>query len=225
LYERVKSDIHAGYADCAGHWKGVDTIMMPSTPPPFESPLTSPPSRVHLDQIAAAKVLGKKISRAIATAKFSGWTIGIFAAVTFLGGLAGSLSALILGAAMGAITYYELRGANEMKRLDRTAPKRLAMNQIVFALMLIAYAGYELMSTLREPINLSSYGADPQVAAQIQSMERPLAIIVYVSVMIAAILGPGLTAIYYYTRAKYIDRYVQNTPTWILDLQRAGMSI
>jgi hypothetical protein len=47
----------------------------------------------------------------------------------------------------------------------------------------------------------------------------------YGSVMLVAIIGPGLTALYYFSRKKYLQAYVANTPQWILDLQRAGMQL
>ena len=94
--------------------------MQPPLPP--NSPFTSPPTAIHLEQITAAKNLGTKIRRAISVANFSGWTIAIFAILTFISGIF-SLPALLLGAGTEIIAYYELRGAGEMKRLDRTAPK------------------------------------------------------------------------------------------------------
>src|SRR5450432_1548775 len=192
---------------------------------PPDSPLNSPATPQHLAQIVAARVLGVKIRRVISVAKFSGWTIAIFAAITALSGLA-SPPAFLLGAGMGVIAYFELRGAGEIKRLDRSAPKRLAINQLAFMIMLILYAAYELVANLRTPMDLSEIGnADPQMLQTIREMAKPITIAIYVTIMIAAILGPGLTAVYYYTRTKYIDRYLQETPPWILDLQRAGMSV
>ncbi|HMB94577.1 MAG TPA: hypothetical protein VKK61_00920 [Tepidisphaeraceae bacterium] len=192
---------------------------------PPNSPFTSPPSQEHLQQIAAARVLGKKVRRATGVAVFSGWTIAIFAAITIFSGIV-SLSALALGIGMAIVAYYELRGAGEFKRLDRSAPRRLAINQIAFMLMLIAYAGYELAANLRSPMDLGQIAnVDPKMAQTIQDMARPITIAVYLGIMLAALLGPGLTAVYYYTRRKYIEAYLNQTPTWILELQRAGMSI
>jgi hypothetical protein len=195
---------------------------------PGQSPLNSPPTREHLEQIAAAKISSKKIRRAVGVAMFSGWTIAIFAVLTFLGGLF-SIPAMLLAAGMGIVAYFELRGAGELKRLDRTAPARLANNQLLLAAILFFYGAFELVQGIRHPQSMiGDAGSDPQVAqmlAPYQNLTQTIFIAVYVTVMIVAILGPGLTAMYYRSRAKFVDDYVRNTPPWILELQRAGMSI
>jgi hypothetical protein len=192
------------------------------------SPLNSPPTPQHLEQIAAAKTLGKKISRAVGVAKLSGWTIAIFAVLTFLSGLF-SFSAMVLGLGMGIVAYFELRGAGELKRLDPTAPRRLAINQLALAAILFLYGGWELLQSIRHPQSLlADTSSDPQVAqmlAPYQNFSQMIAVTIYLTVMIVAILGPGLTAVYYNSRRKYIEDYLRGTPEWIVQLQRAGMSV
>ena len=61
--------------------------------------------------------------------------------------------------------------------------------------------------------------------ADYDELIRWIVIAVYGTVMTIAIIGPGLTALYYYTRTRHIDAYIHQTPQWILDLQRAGMSV
>ena len=47
----------------------------------------------------------------------------------------------------------------------------------------------------------------------------------YAMVMVVGIAEPGVMALYYHRRGKMLQAYVQTTPQWILDLQRAGMSV
>jgi mannose/fructose/N-acetylgalactosamine-specific phosphotransferase system component IIC len=46
--------------------------------------------------------------------------------------------------------------------------------------------------------------------------------ILYSSLIAVAIFAQGGTALYYFSRQKYLQRYVQETPAWILEMQRAG---
>ena len=183
---------------------------------------------MHLEQIAAARKLGVKIRRAVGVATFSGWTTAVFAMLTLFMGFT-SLYGFLLGAGMAFVSLFEFRGASEIKRLDRTAPRRLAINQLAFGAMLFAYSGISLWSMVHDPSEITKLlgesGADRETQQMVSDLARTFVFAIYGGVMIAAILGPGLTAVYYYTRLKYIDAYVKQTPQWILDLQRAGMSV
>jgi hypothetical protein len=199
---------------------------------PGSSLLNSPPTREHLEQIAAARILGKKIRRAASVAAFSGWTIAIFAVLTLIFSLTDP-PALLLAIGMGITAYFELRGAGELKSLDRTAPRRLAINQLVLGAFLFLYGAFKLWQSIRHPESLmAEVASDPQIAKELapyENMTQRFSILIYsalyATVMIVAILGPGLTAVYYRSRAKFIDQYVRDTPPWIIELQRAGMSI
>jgi hypothetical protein len=43
---------------------------------------------------------------------------------------------------------------------------------------------------------------------------------VYGTVIVLSIIFQGLTACYYFTRRKYVEAYVRETPQWVLDVQR-----
>jgi hypothetical protein len=182
-----------------------------------------------LEQIAAAKTRGIKVNRAVRAASFSAWTLGIFGALTLLGGLL-SVDGIIIGVGLCVVAYFEFQGAARLKRLDPLAPRRLAINQLALAALLFIYGTYGLWGSLHAPSELSSLStSDVQELKRqfpdLMSMETPITIAVYVAVIAVAMIGPGLTAIYYHTRTKYIEAYLRETPQWILDLQRAGMSL
>jgi hypothetical protein len=206
---------------------------MIGSPPPLPSPFSGPPTPAHLEQIQAAKRMSVKIRRAVATAKVSGWTTAIFAAGTIALSLT-SFWGIVLGAGMAVISIIEFRGVTELQRLDPTAPKRLALNQLAFGLLLFGYGAFMLWDSfyggggkqqIQEMVGDMSMVGDPQMQRTMESLASTVAIALYGSVMLAAILGPGLTAVYYYTRKKYIERYLRETPQWIIDLQRAGMNL
>jgi hypothetical protein len=56
-------------------------------------------------------------------------------------------------------------------------------------------------------------------------LTESISLIVYSAVFAAALIGPGLTAVYYHSRRRHLLNYLHHTPPWILDLQRAGMQI
>ena len=71
----------------------------------------------------------------------------------------------------------------------------------------------------------------PQVAgmggsnAGVAGLVHECVVALYVGVLLIAIFGSGLLAIYYFTREKYIRAYLAETPAWIVNLQQAGVVI
>jgi hypothetical protein len=126
---------------------------------------------------------------------------------------------------MTVVAIVEFKGGTALKCLDRTAPRRLATNQVVFGCLLLAYASMGLWNALHAPGVITS---DPQLTAMLapfRELERTIYAAVYGSMMLAAVLGPGGAAWFYSTRTKHVDHYLRNTPKWIIELQQAGMSL
>lgn len=168
----------------------------------------------------------RKIGKAITYARFDGWTIGIFGAITFLGGLL-SWIGFVMGAAMCAIAYIELRGARRLKQLDASATKTLALNQVALAMLLITYAVYSLWGVYHGPSaigkELAAYPELSQMAGNMEELSHQLALLIYGLLIAVAIFGQGATAIFYRSRRRYIEAYLRETPGWIVDAQRAGI--
>ncbi|HEX3355749.1 MAG TPA: hypothetical protein VHS31_02115 [Tepidisphaeraceae bacterium] len=193
------------------------------------SPAVTPASPQHLEQIAAARKRGKKIKRCASTALFSAWTIAIFGALTLITSI-GSFYGMMLGAGMCVLSHYEFRGAKEVRRLDPTAPRRLARNQMIMCVLLLAYSVGSMHAALSGPSEIDqALGSDPQVrqmlGSSISDLEKEGAILLYCLVGVAAIVGCGGTAWYYATRKRYIEAYVRETPAWIVQLEQAGMTV
>lgn len=191
---------------------------------PTGSPLDYAPSPAHLAQLKQAKDLGKKLRRAVLVAKISGITVALFAAITLLTGFFDKPT-FLLGVAMSIIAIVELRGAGALNRLDLQAPQRLALNQVAFGILLIAYAGWQLWVNLTSPSELASVPELKQAVGDLPGLERMIYLAVFFSIVLAALVGPGLTAIYYATRKKHLDAYYQQTAPWIVQLQQSGMEI
>ena len=138
--------------------------------------------------------------------------------------LAAVAVALALGVGMAVVSYAGFKGARGIRQLDTTALRLLSKNQIAFGIMLFAYGAYCFLSAMHEIAPLASV-SDPETAellADYEPLIRQMMMVLYAGVMACAIIGPGLMVWYYRSREKVLVRYLQETPAWILDLQRAG---
>ncbi|MAE60256.1 MAG: hypothetical protein CMJ49_02750 [Planctomycetaceae bacterium] len=208
-----------------------------TAPPPLPIPGTpdpaSPLTETHLQQLADAKTRARKIRRAAAIAAINGWTIGAFAALTALSALF-SFIALPLAIGMGLVAWFEIQGSRQLKQLDPTAPRRLALNQIGFALLLTAYAVYQLIHAAHAPSPYAQYtdgasagtsGGGGEMAAMlgpIEDLTRIITLAVYITLIVFALTVPTLTALYYFTRAHHLRSYLAQTPDWVVKFQRSA---
>ncbi|HEV2292562.1 MAG TPA: hypothetical protein VGR35_01825 [Tepidisphaeraceae bacterium] len=185
----------------------------------------SPLSAEHLRAMQCAWQRAKKIRRCVIIAQFDGWTIGVFGALTLLFG-AFSIWGWLLGGGMLAIAYIELSTVERIKRLQPSAARRLGWNQLAFAALLVTYAGWSLYGALLGPDPLAStIAAAPEAAAMLapySSIARTITAAVYVSLAAVAMFAQGGTALYYFTREKYIRAYREQTPGWIVEMQQVG---
>jgi hypothetical protein len=189
-----------------------------------DSPLNGGATPMHLQQIAQAKKTGKSIRQAVIVSRISAWTTLVFAIGTLVSSLT-SLGGLMLGIGMAVVSIVEFKGGTALKCLDVTAPRRLAINQLVFGGLLFSYAAMCLWTSSTTTSTLTSDPQLQQMLAPFRDIEKTIYTLVYGAMMAAAVIGPGLTSLYYWGRIKHIQRYLAETPKWILELQEAGMSL
>jgi hypothetical protein len=192
------------------------------------SPAVTGPSPQHLAQIAQARIAFKPIRRAAATATCSAWTMAIFGAITLLTSL-NSITGAMLGAGMCAISFFEFNGAKEIRRLNPEAIRQLVRNQLVLGALLLIYSSITLYSTIVSPNEIEQTAQSTPEVAQILKpygrIERLAEVGVCGAMIIAAVGGCGGTAWYYSRRRRHIERYLRESPQWIVELQRAGMTV
>jgi hypothetical protein len=128
---------------------------------------------------------------------------------------------------MGVTAYFQFVGGNRVAKLDASAARMLGWNQLALGAMLVLYALWGLLHASSAPLppELLAAGAGQNLGPMFQSAKdiaTLIAMIVYATVAVAAILGQGWAAWYYFSRGKYIRRYVVETPAWVADLQRAA---
>jgi hypothetical protein len=184
----------------------------------------------HLAEISAAKQKFKKVARAIGVAKFDAWSVAIFGGLTFIVGLGTfSIVGTLLGAGMSYVAYAEFTEAAKLRKLDLDAPKKLAINQVVLGSLLMAYAIYSLLTS---HIDMSQYadlaGAGQMGAKMADDLNQMTVLayrLVYFSLIAIAIFAQGGTALFYLSRRKHLRGYLEQTPAWIVEMQRAGISV
>jgi hypothetical protein len=203
---------------------------MPPTPPPLPPTPTDGfrLSPAQLQAVTDAQRRAAKIRRAISVAKFDAWTTGVFGALTLLFGLLSfSWVGLLLGIGMGIVTFVEFRGAQRLRQLDPDAAKTLGLNQLFFGGLLIAYALYSLWGVYHDQSALlNEIKGAPEMKnlmMDAQSLAQMIGLLVYGTLIAVGLFGQGGTALYYFSRRKYIDGYLRDTPAWIVDAQRAGL--
>jgi hypothetical protein len=183
------------------------------------------PSPEHLAQLDVARLTAHKIRRAVSVANFDGWTIAAVAAITIVFSLT-SISGLALGLGMTYVAWRELSSGAALKKLDATALRSLAINQIVLCGMLVLYFGWALYQDLSGPAasaQILAQAPDAQgMLGDIDQISRQITIWMYVGLMAASVFAQGGTAWYYSSRQKLLAKYLATTPKWIIDYQRGG---
>jgi hypothetical protein len=63
--------------------------------------------------------------------------------------------------------------------------------------------------------------ADPDMARTAKSLTQQVSYGLYGGLILFAILAQGGTALYYFSREKYIRAYLEQTPDWIINMQKS----
>jgi len=201
-------------------------------PPGTTGPADGPLSPEHLAELARAEQRARKVRKAGGVAMFNGCTIAFFAGGCLLfaaiSPLFGELDveALIMAAGLGVVAWNEFRGRRLIRRFDPRACRLLGWNQLGLMALLIGYCAWQIARAL--------FGANPYADAiskepmlgstlgPIGDLYETLTIAVYGAVIAGTIVFQGLNALYYFTRRKHVLAYLNETPPWVVDLQRAS---
>lgn len=180
-----------------------------------------PLSDANYRELAEAEQRARKIRRAISVAKFDGWTVGAFGALTLLFGIF-SPAGWIMGLGMCAVAYVELGGVARFARFEPGTGRRLALNQLALGALLFGYAMFGLWRSLYGPDPLAgTLEAAPEVATMVSGFSevaRMIGAAVYLTLALVAVGAQGGTAWFYFSRDKYLHTYRRDTPAWIVQL-------
>lgn len=180
-------------------------------------------------QLQSARPAFRKIRRAVLAAMFEGITVIVFGVLSILFGL-GSLGDFLVGLVLLAIGVIEVWGAGRLRRLDLRGPRILMWNQLAFAALILLYAFWKLYAEVVHPTadfsDLSP--SDAQVINQSgfvpTNITHLILMVMYGSLIAVAAIEAGM-AMYYRSRGKFLQDYLEQTPDWIVSMQKTGVSI
>ena len=159
----------------------------------------------------------KKILAAAKVATFNGWTLGVLGALSMLFGLF-SLTGFVVGAFLVIVARNEFRGRALVRQLEPRGAMLLAKNQIGLIGIIIAYCLWSMYSAVANP---SSQTIELEELAGLPSgLVTELTLMVYGVVIVLTLIVQGLNARYYFVRIQQMKDYLQQTPKWIVDMQR-----
>ena len=192
-----------------------------TTPRSDNGPLSPAQQR----ELVEANRRARKIVRATKVAAFNGWSFGLFAALTLPFALF-SLTSLVMGLGLAAVAYNELRGRRLLCNFDPNAPRILGWNQLGLMGLLIAYSLWNIWIGFNAPSPYSEeIAATPELGPMLGSIDdlyRQVTLIVYGGLIVFSVIFQGLNALYYFTREKHLQSYLNQTPAWVVDLQRTA---
>jgi hypothetical protein len=179
----------------------------------------------QLRELADARAAGRSIRRAVIFANIDAAALFAASAISLLIGLL-SPTSFIVGLALAVIASLEMRGASQLKRLDESAPRRLAWNQLALGTFLALYSIWRIYHGLHGPTGYEEITQlDPRLGQSIEDMSRSFTVATYACLILVAIFAQGGAALYYFTRAKHIRSYLRQTPGWILQMQQSGFAV
>jgi hypothetical protein len=180
----------------------------------------------HRHELALANERAKRIRKAAGVAAFNGWAAGIFAVCSAPFALF-SIAGLVVTVGLSIVAYNEFRGRHRLLRFDSSSPALLGWNQIGLMTLIVVYCLWMLFVGLTGAGPFAAeIGANPELAEarstldQFDGLYKALVVAFYGTVMALSVIFQGLNALYYFTRRKYVEAYVQETPEWVRDLQQ-----
>ena len=185
-----------------------------------------PLTQEHHHELALATGRAKRIRKAARVAAFNGWVTGIFAAVSAPFALF-SMAGFLVTVGLTLIAYNEFQGRKRLLQFDPSSSTLLGWNQVALLTLIIVYCLWMLLTGLTGAGPFAAeMEANPEIAAALGPLDefdylyKVLVVAVYGTVIVLSAIFQGLNALYYFTRRKHVEAYVQETPDWVLDVQR-----
>jgi len=220
----------------------IATLTDPQPPPPppppppraARTPSTAPLTSEHMDQLAEAKLRARKVHKAGGVAMFNGCVLAVFSGFSLLFALIGlmfgevDIIGLCMGAGLALLAWGEFRGRAMLRRFELYACHLLGWNQLILMTMVIVYAAWMLATALWGPgpydedIARESMLAGP--LGSINNLYKIISMAIYDGLIAATLIFQGLNSLYYFTRRKHVEAYLNETPAWVVELQRRGVA-
>lgn len=138
-------------------------------------------------------------------ATFNAWTLTVFGGGSLLFAF-GSVTALVVGAALLVLAWVEFRGRAGLRRLEPEGLRLLGWNQIALFVLLAVYCLWSIrILRTRPPEALDTVAslAGLPVAALVG-----LLVLTYVVVVVVSVVLQGLAAWYYWSRGRLLQKHL-----------------
>ena len=182
-----------------------------------------PLSPQHQQDLLEANRRVRKILGAVKVATFNGWTTAVFAGLSLICSLF-SVTALLMGIGLAVVAWNEFRGKDLLQGFDPRGVRLLGWNQVGFIGLLVAYSLWGIFTGLTGPDPYQAYiDQNPALAPMLGSiggLHTALTLAVYGGVIVCSIVFQGLNSLYYFKRGAMLKAYLNQTPPWIVQLQR-----
>jgi hypothetical protein len=135
-----------------------------------------------------------------------------------------------MGLMMTMAAFVEFRGQGRLRRLEPSAARTLGYNQIVLGLLIVLYAAWNVNElttawpgTIKFDFSLKDESL--QFALGHAAFRHQLSLVLYGVMGILAVIIQGSAAWYCFSRDQWIRQYVSFAPSWIVQMQRAGIAL
>jgi hypothetical protein len=173
-------------------------------------------------ELVLAKGRSKAIRKAASVAAFNGWATGVAAALSAPFALF-SAAGFLMTTGLAVVAHNEFRGRKRLIALDPASTAFLGWNQIGFFILIVAYCLWMLFTSIGS--FAAELQANPELEAALGSLDgfddlyRRFVVGFYSIVIVLSAIFQWATAFYYFTRRRHVDTYLQETPTWVQEIE------
>ena len=169
------------------------------------------------DEPDRAQERARKILRADKLATFDAWTLAVFAGLTLLFSF-GSVTALVVGAGLLALSWVEFRGRKALRDLDPQGPRILGWNQVALFVLIAGYCLWSIRGMeSRPPEELETAAA--LAGLPVEVLVR-IMVLTYWGVIGVSLVLLGLAAWFYWRRGPWLREHLAETSEAVLERQR-----
>lgn len=188
------------------------------------SPLNSPLTTAHRNELAAARDRFKVIRKAARVAGFNAWSSACLAALSgaFLA-FDHSVVAILMTAVLSIVAFNEFRGRKRLLSYDPNAATLLGWNQLGLLAAIVVYCLWMLhgasAATGELSHTLQGYSEQGTIdLGEVESLYRTAANAAYGGAIVLSVLFQGGNALYYFTRRRHLDTFLMETPEWVREI-------
>lgn len=204
------------------------TLACPAMPATLLPPVTDPPlSELHHRALAAARKRAEPVLRAARVASFNAWTTAILTVASAPFALF-SLAGLGIFVGLALVAWNEFRGRRLLLKFEPSGATLLGWNQLGLLALITTYCLWAIYANLWGSESIEDQlNANPELRAAFGSLDgltqliQPIVLAFYGLVIALSAVFQGGNALYYFTRRKYVAKYVDETPAWVIDLEQA----